>query len=513
GRRFGEDQRYGVRVNTVLRDGDMAIDRQEQRLAQLSAAFDARWDGLRLSADLGYLNLHGGPQPYSVDVAPGLPVPRAPDAGRNYNQPWEYVDVDGTVYGMARVEADLSAGLTAYAAAGGRDESMEFLYTSPYLTAANGNFEAAPYALPWKEKALSGEAGLRGHLTTGPVAHQWNLGLTRLDLRRGLRFVAFADFQSNLYDPVDQPKPNLAGVYADPLKTYDANFTSYVVSDTLSVAEERLQLTLGARQQKIDVSNFNQGTGARTSRYTQDKVTPVAGLLFKPRDNLSLYFNYVEGLSQGPVAPNNAENAGEVFEPFVAKQYEAGAKADWGGWATTIGVFQLSQPQGFNQPLPSDPTKFTFTVEGEQRVRGVELQVFGEPRPGLRTLGGLTWMEGEQVKTTGGTFDGKDATGVPALQGNLNLEWDVPALAGFTVWQRTLYTASQYLDRGNAQKLPDWTRLDAGVRHRFTRSEGRDLVLRASVENLLDKDYWVSSARSLTLSSPRTLLVSATFDF
>ncbi len=518
GRRFGEDQRYGLRVNAVLRDGNTAIDNHEQRLGQLTAAFDARFDGLRLSADLGYLKLKGGSQPYSVDVAAGLPIPRAPDASRNYNQPWEYVEVEGTVYGMTRIEADLPLGMTAYAAAGGRDESMEFLYTNPQVIDTVGTFDAAPYALPWYEKALSGEVGLRGNVSTGPVSHQWNVGVTRLDLRRGLRFaVPGPGFQSNLYAPVDQPKPNLAGIYADPHKTFDAVLTSYVVSDTLHVLEDRLQLTLGARIQKIDVANFSALTGAQGARYTDDKITPAAGILFKPRENLSLYLNYVEGLSQGPVAPNDATNGGEVFEPYVAKQYEAGLKVDWGGWATTIGVFELRQPQELDVPVVPPPAaglpNYTFTVDGEQRVRGIEFQVFGEPRKGLRTIGGLTLMDGEQVKTEGGLLNGKTAPGVPDVQANLNLEWDVPALVGFTIWQRTLYTASQYLDKENTQKLPDWTRLDAGVRHRFTRSEGRDLVLRASVENLLDKDYWVSSARSLTLSSPRTLLVSATYDF
>ena len=54
-----------------------------------------------------------------------------------------------------------------------------------------------------------------------------------------------------------------------------------------------------------------------------------------------------------------------------------------------------------------------FGVFGEQRNRGLELSVFGNPVRGLRVLGGLTLIDAEQRVTAGGINQGKDAIGVP----------------------------------------------------------------------------------------------------
>ncbi|RYY59151.1 MAG: hypothetical protein EOO24_60950, partial [Comamonadaceae bacterium] len=59
----------------------------------------------------------------------------------------------------------------------------------------------------------------------------------------------------------------------------------------------------------------------------------------------------------------------------------------------------------------------------------------------------------------------------------------------------------------------------AGVGHgglltQVARRAHREPLARATVENVLGKNYWLSAAREgLTVGAPRTLLVSATADF
>ena len=52
GRRFGEDQQFGVRFNGVYRDGDGAINHQRQKAELTSLGLDWRGERVRLSADL-----------------------------------------------------------------------------------------------------------------------------------------------------------------------------------------------------------------------------------------------------------------------------------------------------------------------------------------------------------------------------------------------------------------------------------------------------------------------------
>src|SRR5690606_419878 len=87
-----------------------------------------------------------------------------------------------------------------------------------------------------------------------------------------------------------------------------------------------------------------------------------------------------------------------------------------------------------------------LTDDGQQRNQGVELSWYGEPIPGLRALGGLTWLNAELNKTQGGVDNGKPVIGVPENQASFGLEWDVPALPGLSLDARASYSGAQYAD-------------------------------------------------------------------
>ena len=118
--------------------------------------------------------------------------------------------------------------------------------------------------------------------------------------------------------------------------------------------------------------------------------------------NLSLYANYIESLTKGPVAGGTAANAGEVFAPFRSKQKEIGAKYDAGSYGMNLALFTISQPMGLLN------ANNVFGIDGEQRNRGAEFTVYGAPVRGLRLLGGVTLLDAKQQRTAGGANDGKD---------------------------------------------------------------------------------------------------------
>jgi iron complex outermembrane receptor protein len=230
----------------------------------------------------------------------------------------------------------------------------------------------------------------------------------------------------------------------------------------------------------------------------------------KPWQNVSLYGNYIEALQQGAVVGGTYANAGQVLAPYISKQYETGVKVDLGKFAATVAVFQITQPSA-----TAPNATATLSVDGEQRNRGLELNLFGEVVEGVRLLGGVSVVDGTLTKTANGINNGKTATGVPELQVNLGGEWDTPFVPGLTVSGRVIYTSSQYLDNANTQSIPAWTRFDVGARYRLE-TRGTPVTIRANVENVFDKDYWASSAyfqNWLAAGAPRTFLLSTTFDF
>lgn len=506
GRRFGADNSFGVRFNGAYRNGDIAVDNQSLELGLGEFGLDFRGERIRLSADLGHQERSVDAQLERVGVASSLAAPDAPDADSNFAQPWTYAKARDT-HVVLRGEYDLTPDSTVYAAAGARRGRSDFLRHAVTVNNAQGNFTSTPFQFLFNEDVRTAEAGLRVRFDTGPVWHALNLSASQFRLEWGTGRQNFAAFSSNIYNPIVRPEPVLGGLSDNLPKANETVLSSLALADTLSFLQDRVQLTLGARHQRVKVDAFNTTTGARTSSYDEHAVTLALGLVVKPGQNVSLYANYIEGLTQGPTAPTTAANAGEVFAPFKSEQVEAGVKVDFGRVTTTLSTFQIRQPSTL-----TDPGTNVFGLDGKQRNRGLELNVFGEPREGTRLLGGVMLLDGELVKTASGTNDGNTAPGAPRISLNLGGEWDTPFLPGLTLLGRAIYTSSQYLNAANTQEIPGWTRYDLGARYALR--GGVPVTIRANVENLFDKSYWASAAASgLTLGTPRTVLLSVTFDF
>ncbi|MBF4212513.1 TonB-dependent siderophore receptor, partial [Pseudomonas donghuensis] len=54
GRRFGDNNQFGARVNLVHREGEGAIDNDKRRTTLASLGLDYRGDRFRSSLDFGY---------------------------------------------------------------------------------------------------------------------------------------------------------------------------------------------------------------------------------------------------------------------------------------------------------------------------------------------------------------------------------------------------------------------------------------------------------------------------
>jgi iron complex outermembrane receptor protein len=506
-RRFGEDDRTGVRLNVLRSGGDMNISGAGEDLGAVSLGLDYRGNRLRIDGDINYQNR-------VTDARSGLLFPpgggqeigQAPDPKRNFFPDWTYWKAKEWS-GDVRAEYDLSDNWTVYGALGARKHDFESLQTTWLMLDSAGRIGSVPARLNERLLSKTGEVGIRGRFDTGPVKHEPTLSASFLDIDYSSARVRSSTVFSDLYDPVDLAKPNIAKP-TDLGKTSETRLYSVALADTLSVMDGAVQLTAGLRQQRVQSVNYNPATGDRTSDYGKSAVTPAIALVVKPTHRLSLYGNYIEGLSQGGTAPAEAVNAGETFKPDVSKQYEIGAKYDFGTVAATLSAFQIEQPSAY-----VDPDTLRYQADGRQRNRGAEFLLQGELTPRVRLLGGVAYTNGVLTKTEGGLNDGRAAPAVPRWQFNAAAEWDTPFVQGLTLTARMLRTSTQYVDAANTQQLPGWTRFDVGARYAMNINR-TPVTLRATVENVFNKHYWQSAAREgLTVAAPRTLLLSVTAEF
>ena len=518
-RRFGDDsQSTGVRANFVQRGGETSIDNQDRELSVAAIGIDHDSDNFRLSLDLGY-------QDHQVDsprpaVTPGSTIPEAPDSDTNFAQEWTYTN-ERQFFGAVRGEYDFTDNITAWAAYGFRSGEEDNVFANPRQAEANGDFSAYRFDNVRNDEIRSGEVGLNIEFKTASVGHTiiTSASTFSLESENAYAFSDFSGFAGNIYNPVTATMPDadffIGGDLSNPLITEKTDLSSFALADMISFNDGKILLTLGGRVQNIETRTFDYNTGDELSGYDESQLTPVVGIVYKSSEQVSYYANYIEGLLPGEVAPASSggepiENAGEVFDPYSAEQIEVGVKYDAGQYGGSLSVFNTSKQSSIVEDN-------VFSTDGEQQNQGLELSVFGMPTSNLRVLGGFTWLDAEMTKTQDGTLDGKTAIGVPDLQANINIEWDVDALPGLTVDARAAYTSKQYASADNSLEVDASNRFDLGVRYSFLAGM-TDITLRARVDNVFDNNYWASvggfpGSNYLVLSEPRTFRLSASFNF
>lgn len=516
-RRFGAEGEWGGRLNIARRDGEAGVEGEDRQLTALGLGLDRRGDRARFSADLGYQDHRiDAPRP---TVTPAGAVPAAPSADGNFAQPWTYTDEE-QLFGVARGEFDLTGSVSAWAAFGGRQGEEANVLANPRAQ-PDGSLSAYRFDNAREDTVWSGDVGIRANLATGPVEHRLVASASQVQSksRNAYAFSNFGGFASDLYAPVVVAPPTadffVGGDLSAPNVTERVDNASLALADMMSFMDGRLLVTAGARYQTIETRTYDYNTGAPLSAYEGDAITPVLAMVYRPMEQVSLYANYAEALIPGQIAPALSggvpvSNAGEALEPFRGEQVEVGMKYDVGRFGGSVSLFRSILPSAYVE-------NNVFAANGEQENRGLEIAFFGAPRDGLRVLGGWTWLDAELTRTAGGALDGNRPIGTPELQGNVNVEWDVPQVAGLTLEGRMVYTGEQPVDAANAVELSSWTRFDAGLRYAADLA-GRPVTLRARVENLADEDHWVAvggypGANYLTLGAPRTLRVSLSTDF
>lgn len=504
-RRFGQNKEWGVRFNGLLRGGEGSVKDSDVRTGFGALAVDYRNERLRWSLD-GILQhddtKNFRPQMSILATTPAIPAP--PDARTNWYPGTTLVQKDRTI--TSNIEFDVTDWLTAYAGIGYRRGTNDQIFpVSGPAANALGNFSVRSSYYDSFNETVSGTFGTRLRFATGPVGHSINIGFSGFQREEGNAYIQSAGITtSNIYNP--SPLPVITAARTDPRKATETTLSSIAIADTLSFADDRILVTLGVRDQTVEVTGFNTTTGLVSSAYKASATTPLAALVVKPLENVSIYGNYAEGLTRGTIVGAGYANTGEILAPYKSKQYEAGVKVDWGTVTTNASVFQISRPNSVRTAAN------TLAYDGEQRNRGLELSAYGEILPGLRAIASATFLNPELTRTANPAQQGNDAAGVPDKTFSASLDWDTPWVEGLAINGRVIHTSGSYLTADNTLRFDGWTRFDLGARYK-TEVAGKPLMLRANVENLFDKNYWLTTGTYVAVGSPRTVVLSASMNF
>ncbi|MGP5440110.1 TonB-dependent receptor [Psychrobacter faecalis] len=519
--RFGTEDAFGVRFNAAYQDGDSAIDDESSTLGLAALGLDYKGEQYRLSADLGWQDNKLKETRPSVNLGGVSSIPKAPDGSKNWAQPWTYSD-EKDIFGTIRGEYDFNDNLTAYGAYGMRSGEEENSLSGLTVTNTNGAGTTARFDNIREDKVQSAELGLRGQWQTGKIDHDWVIAADLYDQEEKGAY-AFEDGRpTNLYSPTKyrdnswSDSARFFGNANNPTLTNEKKLQSFALADTFSLFNDKLKTTLGVRHQNIQTASYDPDTQAQTANYDESRWTPSVGIVYQPSLDWSVYGNYIESLAPGARAPlenggNPVTNAGQALDPYVSEQTEIGVKYDNGLIGSSLAVYRTDIARDYID------ASNTLISAGKNRHQGVELTVFGSPSENMRLNAGVSYLSAKQKDTGDAALDGNKVIGLPTLQSNVNLEYDVAALEGLTLTGDIIHTGPRYADNANTLKVDGYTTLDLGARYE-TVLAGQDVTLKGMVTNVTGEDYWQSvggytNAGYLSAGEPTALKVSATFDF
>lgn len=519
--RFGTEDAFGVRFNAAYQDGDSAIDDESSTLGLAALGLDYKGEQYRLSADLGWQDNKLKETRPSVNLGGVSRVPKAPDGSKNWAQPWTYSD-EKDIFGTIRGEYDFNDNLTAYGAYGIRRGDEDNSLSDLTVTNNDGSGTTSRFDNIREDKVQSAKIGLRGKLQTGKIGHDWVLAADIYDQEEKGAYAFYSARPTNLYNPTkyrDNTGSNKAGSGGNldnPKLTNEKQLQSFALADTISLFDDKLKTTLGVRHQNIKTTSYDANTQAETAHYDKSEWTPSIGIVYQPNMDWSFYGNYIESLAPGKTAPqtnNNAPvtNAGQALDPYVSEQTEIGVKYDNGLIGSSLAIYRTDAARDYID------ASNTLISAGKNRHQGVELTVFGSPSENMRLNAGVSYLSAKQKDTGDAALDGNKVIGLPTLQSNVNLEYDVAALKGLTLTGDIIHTGPRYADNANTLKVDGYTTLDLGARYK-TVLAGQDVTLKGMVTNVTGEDYWQSvggytDAGYLNAGEPTALKVSATFDF
>ncbi len=393
----------------------------------------------------------------------------------------------------AMLQHEFSDALKANATAfyGDYDKSYLNFYASGYDQAATPDVVTLDgYVDTTDRQNLILTGNLVGQFATGSIGHTVLFGAEYIDTDSDQdRYNAFWDTTQDDNEVFSIQKPldlrggvgvNAAGQVTTNDFTADLNddtrveleVYSFYLQDEIALSEQ-FDLILGARFDSFDIEVDNVPAD-EVRNGGDDEVSPRGGLVYKPRENISLYAAYSETFlprSGEQYANINGDN--DDLDPDEFENTELGLKWDFArGLSLTMAYFENEQTISGRD----NDTGENFEVRGLE-IDGFEVQIEGQVTDDLYIRGGYTYFDGE-------TGDGEEPRELPenmaSIWGNyiVSPKWAVGLGA--------TYQDESLISDGGSAVLPDYTRVDAAVYYQFS----ENLRIQLNVENLLDEEYY-----------------------
>jgi len=400
------------------------------------------------------------------------------------------------------------------------DKFYQNVYANSKVT--NDTFSVGAYRDTTNRQNLINQTDLIYKVTTGVLEHQLLVGMEIGSQKTSNLRLRDADGTLSGYENIANGVSALNPTYTQPInlnkpsrnQTSDIDIFAVYVQDQIKISDQ-WQAIVGIRHDHFKthyVDIFNN----KTIDISDSLLSPRAGLIFKPVENLGIYGSY--SLSYVPRAGDQligltATTSSLQPEKFINK--ELGAKYDiTPNLSLTASVYNLERKNvAIKDPAPG--SSLNIVVDG-QVTKGAELGIAGKITDRWSVFGGYSYQDGELTKSMkigtstylAGTTLGQTPSHTFSLWNRYDFNESWGAAIG-VVSRSQMYALTPTTAASTV--LPGYARLDAAV---FWKPTSK-IQMQLNIENLTDKDY-VASAHTnnnITPGAPLTVRATLTYNF
>ena len=260
----------------------------------------------------------------------------------------------------------------------------------------------------------------------------------------------------------------------------DISVISFFIQDQIDVTDNLIVL-LGGRYDKFDVKVDDIKNASSASR-VDTEFSPRIGLIYKPQNNVSVYYSYSESFSprsgeQYKKLSGGAAGSGETLKPDYYESSEVGIKFDLNKSLSLTSAYFESE----SEIADYDGNSSEYIAERGLSVEGFELELKGRVNDNLNVAFSYSNIDGE-------TADGGQPREMPESTYSIWTTYDVNPKFGWALGV-VHQGESAVKDNNPALLLPDYTRVDAAVYYELS----NDIKLQLNLENLSDEVYFPHS--------------------
>ena len=368
------------------------------------------------------------------------------------------------------------------------------------LAAGNTQVRRQITYFPQDQSNFLNQTELAYQLDAGGIRHALLTGI-ELGHQKSSRLVrAAATTSVSLQAPQQlMAMPDLTTLPMTINNDFKADTVAWYAQDQVSFSEQWKMLA-GVRADRFKQEQSDLRTGLVQNR-TDSVWSPRIGVVYQPSQAHALYANVSRSFL--PVG-NDFFYGGKDFaqiKPVESLQKEIGDKSEWfgGRLQSTVALYEIIQRNVATKD-PSDPSGVRQVQTGEQRSRGLEVDLTGNLAQGWKVFANAT-VNHARITQSNNYKVGNRPANIPKHAAGLWSNYELGH--GFTIGAGAFYVGDRFAVEDNAVRLPSYVRLDAMLGYK-----GKNWEAGLNLNNLADKVYYESANNNFQIQpgAPRSVM-------